>query len=55
MATAMGSLLARRVNGEPASSIPFPTTTPQTIPFHSLRNLYVGAMRTYYRLRDIAS
>lgn len=52
MATAMGSLLARRVNGEPAETLPFPTTRMTPIPFHGLRRLYVGAARTYYRIRD---
>ncbi|MGE3150374.1 MAG: NAD(P)/FAD-dependent oxidoreductase [Pseudorhodoplanes sp.] len=55
MATALGSLLARRVNGEPAESLPFPTTPIRRIPFHGLRNLYVAAARTYYRLRDVTA
>lgn len=54
MATALGSLLARRVQGEPAAELPFPTTTQTRIPFHFLRNFYVAATRTYYRLRDKA-
>jgi glycine/D-amino acid oxidase-like deaminating enzyme len=47
MATAMGTLLARRVNGEPANTLPFPTSTIKTIPFHGLRNLYVAAARAW--------
>lgn len=54
MATALGALLARRVQGEPASALPFPTTPRTGIPFHFLRNVYVAATRTYYRLRDTA-
>ena len=53
MATALGTLLARRTAGEPVEAMPFPTTNLRTIPFHGLRNLYVAAARTYYRLRDV--
>lgn len=53
MGTAMGKLLARRVTGEPASALPFPTSNMKPVPFHFLRNIYVGAVRSYYRLRDI--
>jgi len=55
MGTAFGQLLARRVAGEPASALPFPTTDIHPIPFHFLRNIYVGAVRTYYRVRDITA
>jgi sarcosine oxidase len=55
MATALGTLLARRAAGEPADAMPFPTTALRTIPFHGLRNLYVAAARTYYRLRDVTA
>jgi len=55
MATALGGLLARLVAGESAESLPFPATSLRAIPLHGLRNLYVAAARTYYRLRDIAA
>jgi len=55
MGTAFGQLLARRVSGEPASALPFPTSDLRPIPFHFLRNIYVGAVRSYYRLRDITA
>lgn len=55
MATAMGTLMARRIAGETADALPFPTTNLRTIPFHGLRNLYVAAARTYYRLRDVTA
>lgn len=53
MATALGTLLARRAAGVRAEDLPFPTTELRTIPFHGLRNLYIAAARTYYRLRDV--
>jgi sarcosine oxidase len=55
MATALGTLLARRAAGEPADALPFATSALRTIPFHGLRNLYVAAARTHYRLRDVTA
>ena len=55
MATAMGTLLARRASGEASNSLPMPITPVPRIPLHALRHLYVGAARTYYRIRDLAS
>jgi glycine/D-amino acid oxidase-like deaminating enzyme len=55
MATALGSLLARRASGEAPASIPMPVTPIRRIPLHPLRRVYVGAVRTYYRIRDVAA
>lgn len=55
MATALGTLLARRAGGEAPDSLPMPMTPVHRIPLHFLRRLYVGGARTYYRLRDVAS
>lgn len=42
--TALGSLLARRVQGEPAAALPFPTTAPSEVPLN-----LKGAARLYLR------
>ncbi len=55
MATALGTILARRAGGEAPDSLPMPITPVHRIPLHAFRRLYVGAARTYYRIRDVAS
>ena len=55
MATAFGTLLARRAAGEAPNSLQIPITPVHRIPLHAFRRLYVGAARAYYRTRDMAS
>jgi glycine/D-amino acid oxidase-like deaminating enzyme len=52
MATAMGTLLARRLAGEAMASLPLPAQPLRPIPFHGFHRLGVAAAITYYRLRD---
>lgn len=52
MATAMGSVIARRIAGEPASDLPLPVTGIEPYPFRSFARLGVEARLIYGRVRD---
>ncbi|MEM6679270.1 MAG: FAD-binding oxidoreductase [Pseudomonadota bacterium] len=51
-ATVMGTILADWATGTPAEALDFPVTPATPIPFHSLRNLGVGATISTLRLLD---
>jgi len=52
MATAMGSVIARRIAGEPVADLPLPVTPIEGFPFRSLAPLGVQARLVYGRVRD---
>lgn len=53
MGTHLGKLLGESLgNDSLQESLPFPITPIRTIPLHSLRRLYVGAVVNYYRAKD---
>lgn len=53
MATAMGAVIARRIGGEAADSLPMPMTPqPAPIPFHAFWKVGVGIRLSLGRLRD---
>jgi glycine/D-amino acid oxidase-like deaminating enzyme len=52
MATAMGTLLARRLAGEELEALPLPAQPVRPIPLHGFHRLGVAATIAYYRLRD---
>ena len=52
LATAMGSVIARRIQGERSETLPFPITPIRTIPFHVLKKVYAATVASYYRLLD---
>ncbi len=52
MATAMGSVIARRIAGEPAGDLPLRVTGIEPYPFRSFARLGVEARLIYGRVRD---
>lgn len=51
--TAMGQWLAAYLATGDRGQLPVPVTPVRRIPLHALRRLYVAAMLTYYRARDL--
>jgi glycine/D-amino acid oxidase-like deaminating enzyme len=52
LATAMGSIIARRIGGEPVETLEMPVTGIKPIPFHGFWPLAVNARLTWGRLSD---
>jgi glycine/D-amino acid oxidase-like deaminating enzyme len=50
--TATGAAVAEAVATGNRAAIPFPITPIRPLPFHALRELYVGAVVAWYRLTD---
>jgi glycine/D-amino acid oxidase-like deaminating enzyme len=52
MATVMGSVIARRIAGEPVEDLPLPVTRIEAFPFRRFARLGVQARLVYGRVRD---